>query len=388
MPATKAGAEGIRVPPGLDGVILCETSVSNVDGIAGAYRYRYYDAVELAEKRDLEDVWHLMLDEVLPTPEDGSRFRDAVEELRGIPPGVAELLVPVARLGDPARDLMASLRSSCSLLGEFFEFQPIIDLDPAAVRMDALRVCAVLPTIAAALHRLATGQQPVPPRPGLGTAANYLYMLSGEEPDPAHARLLEQYMILAADHEMGAGTFAARVVVSTGADFGAAAVAALGALSGPLHGGAPERTLRMLREIGTPARIEEWLMQNMARGGRVSGFGHRVYRTHDPRAVKLRELAGQLGGDLFSLAESVEAAAAAFLERTKPDRDLQVNVEFYAAVLMSELGIPPTLFSTTFALARMPGWSAHILEQAQSNRLIRPLTEFAGGPVVPVPEAV
>jgi citrate synthase len=281
---------------------------------------------------------------------------------------------------------MISLRSAGSLLGELFALQPMVDLEVEEVRGQALRICAISPTIAAALSRLAEGKPLVSPDPRLGVAANYLYMLHGNAPDPLHAQLLEQYMVLAADHEMGAGTLAARVVASTGADLGSAMLAGLCALSGPLHGGAPHRALRMLDEIGVPDRTDAWLAENMERGGRVPGFGHRVYRTPDPRAVALRELSRQLGGDRLTLAERVEERVTAFLEREKPGRDLQVNVEFYAAVLMAELGIPANLFSTTFALARLPGWGAHILEQLEHNRLIRPLTEFKGGPLVSVPE--
>jgi len=378
-------ADRIRVPPGLEGVILCETEVSDVDGQAGSYRYRDYDAVELARKRSLEDVWHLLLYGTLPDAAERSDLIDAINAMRGLPPGLTELLAPMSGLSS-SRDFMASLRSACSLLSEVCELQPIIDLDIGAVRQQALKVCATLPTMVAALYRLASDQPVIPPDEQLGIAANYLYMLGGIEPDPVHARVLEQYMILAADHGMGAGTLAARVVVSTGADFGSAAVAAIAALSGPLHGGAPDRALRMLDEIGSREHIDEWLKGSLGQGGRVMGFGHRVYRAPDPRALLLRELAQQMGGDRANLAGHVEARAAELLEQAKPGRQLRVNVEFYAAVVMEQLGIPANLFSSTFALARMPGWSAHILEQAGNNRLIRPLTDFTGKPLVPVPE--
>ena len=387
MPPTSTADTPIRVPAGLEGVILCETRVSHVDGSAGAYRYRDYDAVELARKRGLEEVWHLLLYGELPDAAAHAEFLQRIATLRELPESLIDLLGSVARLGNPDRDLMLALRSACSLLSEHLGLEPILDLDPDVVREQTLQICSMLPSLAAVLYRAAQGQPIIEPDPDLGVAANYLYMLHGQRPASKHARVLERYMMLAADHGMGAGTLAARVVTSTGADLGSAAVAAIGALSGPLHGGAPHRALQMLEDIGNDERIDRCLAQTLRQGDRVMGFGHRVYRAPDPRAIFLRELAQQLGGERIALAEQVEARAATLLHQRKPDRALQVNVEFYAAVVMEQLRIPDNLLSSTFAIARMPGWSAHILEQISDNRLIRPLTEFAGGPLLAVPEA-
>ncbi len=386
MPSTSIPDTPIRVPAGLEGVVLCETSVSHVDGDAGAYRYRDYDAVELARKRSLEDVWHLLLYGDLPDAATYAEFVEHIASLRQLPRQLIDLVGSVARLGHPERDPMLALRSVCSLLGEYLGLEPILDLEPDVVRQQALQICSMLPSLVAVLYRAAQHQPIIEPDPELGVAANYLYMLRGERPAPEHARVLERYMMLAADHGMGAGTLAARVVVSTGADLCSAAVAAIGALSGPLHGGAPHRALQMLEDIGSAERIDRTLAETLRQGDRVMGFGHRVYRAPDPRAIFLRELAQQLGGERVALAEQVEARAAALLHERKPERALRVNVEFYAAVVMEQLRIPDNLFSSTFAIARMPGWSAHILEQISDNRLIRPLTAFAGGSLLGVPE--
>jgi citrate synthase len=374
----------MRAPKGLEGVILCDTRISDVDGAAGTYRYRDYDATELARKRSLEDVWCLLIDGELPTGRQRDAFVGEVQALRELP---REFVGRVDCVRAPATpDRMAAMRSACSLLAEVLGWRPMLDVEPYVVRTQALQLSAVLPTIVAAMHRRSERLPFVPPAPDLGIAANYLYMLRGERPRAEHARALEQYMISAADHGMGAGTFVARVTASTGADLGAAAVGAIGALSGPLHGGAPTRALEMLDEIGSADQADKWLRERLQKGERIMGFGHRVYRAPDPRALLLREIAHELGGERVALAEHVEARAAALLAEEKPDHVLPVNVEFYAAVVMEQVGVPRELLPCTFGLARMPGWSAHILEQMQDNRLIRPLTEFAGGPLRSVPE--
>jgi len=239
----------------------------------------------------------------------------------------------------------------------------------------------------AAAHNLGAGRPPVEPRRDLSAAANYLWMVTGTAPTPVHARAVEQYQILTIDHGFNASTFTARVITSTGADLAAAVCGAIGALSGPLHGGAPSRALDMLDDIGTPERADAWLRAAVDRGDRVMGFGHRVYKTDDPRSLFLRDVARSLGGPLVDLATQVEQTAVDVLAEMKPGRRLFTNVEFYAGVVMNTCGIPRDMFTPTFAAGRVIGWSAHVIEQAAHNRLIRPSARYTGPPPpVPVPE--
>ncbi len=244
----------------------------------------------------------------------------------------------------------------------------------------------MVPTILTAVHRLRHGLDPVPPRSDLSYAANYLWMLSGREAPPAHVRAVEQYLILTIDHGFNASTFTARVIASTGADLAAAVVGAVGALSGPLHGGAPSRALAMLDDIGTPDRADAWIRQAVIRGDRIMGFGHRVYKTDDPRSVFLRGVARSLGGDLVDFAEQVEQTTVEVLAELKPGRELYTNVEFFAGVVMHTCGIPRDMFTPTFACSRTIGWATHVMEQAADNRLIRPAARYVGPqPPQPVP---
>jgi len=382
-PADEAGTE---VPAGLEGVVAAETQVGDVRGLEGFFHYRQYSAVELAAVRSLEDVWYLLLEGELPDRRQASAFATEVAGLRAMPPGLASVLPDVARRGTP----LEVLRSAVSLLGPELGWRPTHDIDGAELRAQALGLCAVVPTILAAAHNLAAGRPVVAPRPDLGYAQNYLWMLTGSEPGPEHARAVEQYQMLTIDHGFNASTFTARVITSTGADLAAAVCGAIGALSGPLHGGAPSRALDMLDEIGTPERAEAWVRAAVARGDRVMGFGHRVYKTDDPRSLFLRDVARALGGPLVAFAEQVEATAVDVLAVMKPGRRLYTNVEFYAGVVMHTCGIPRDMFTPTFAAGRAIGWSTHVLEQAAHNRLIRPAARYTGPPPpqpVPVPGA-
>jgi citrate synthase len=299
-----------------------------------------------------------------------------VAALRALPHGLAVLLPSLARLGTP----LDGLRTAVSILGAELGWPPSHDIDHAALRSQALQLCAVVPTILTAIHRLRNGQDPVPPRDDLSHAANYLWMLRGEEAPTAHVRALEQYLILTIDHGFNASTFAARVIASTGADLAAAIVGAIGALSGPLHGGAPSRALDMLDEIGTPDRAEAWIRGAMTRGDRIMGFGHRVYKTDDPRSVFLRGVARSLCGELVEFAEQVERTTVEVLADLKPGRQLYTNVEFFAGVVMHTCGIPRQMFTPTFASSRTIGWATHVMEQAADNRLIRPAARYVGPP--------
>jgi citrate synthase len=262
-----------------------------------------------------------------------------------------------------------------------------MDIEPSELRANAMQSSAVMPTLIMALYRLNKGLEPIDPNPYLPYAANYLYMLTGEVPDREHARAIEQYLILTTDHGFNASTFTARVITSTGADLGSAVVGAIGALSGPLHGGAPSRALDMLEAIGTPDRADAWIRERIEKGEKIMGFGHRVYKTDDPRSLLLRGVAERLGGDMAEFATQVEKTVVAILEELKPGRHLYANVEFYAGVVMDKVGLPPELFTPTFTSSRVIGWTAHILEQAADNRLIRPSAHYLGPePPVPVPD--
>lgn len=375
------------VPKGLEGVVAAETAVGSVRGMEGFFHYRQYDATELARKRSFEDVWQLLFDGELPDAGSGPRLSDEVAQLAELPAQVLELLPRLAS-ASPAAPPLDQLRTAVSLLGAVEGMRSTRELDPAEVRRDALRIVAALPALAASLYRLGKGSEPVAPDPDLGVAANYLYMLTGERPDAERARAVERYLVLTIDHGLNASTFTARVVASTGADVAAAVTAAIGALSGPLHGGAPSRALDTLDAIGTPERAEEFIRAAVASGDRIMGFGHRVYRTLDPRSELMKETARDLGGPLVFFAEQVEETVVRVLHDMKPDRQLYTNVEFFAGVVMELSGIPREMFTPTFAVSRAIGWGAHILEQVADNRIIRPSSRYVGPPPPqPVPEA-
>jgi citrate synthase len=375
-----AEAQAHEVPKGLEGVVVADTTVGDVRGLEGFYHYRQYSAVELAKSRPIEDVWYLLFEGRLPaTLAERETFAADIRPRRAIPPAVADVLPAIARAGEVFVPLDA-LRTALSQYGAALGFRPSIDIDAATLRENAMQTCAVVPTLICALWRHRRGLDPIAPRDDLAYAANYLYMMQGEVPTPEHAAAVEKYLISTVDHGFNASTFTARVITSTGADLGAAVVGAIGALSGPLHGGAPSRALQMLDEIGTADRAEPWLRAAVERGDRLMGFGHRVYKTDDPRSLMLREVADSLGGDKMELARHIEATAVRVLDELKPGRRLYTNVEFYAGIVMDACGIPRELFTPTFAASRVIGWCAHILEQAADNRLIRPSAQYVGPP--------
>jgi citrate synthase len=378
-----AGESSGDVPPGLEGVVVAETTVGDVRGQEGFFHYRQYSAVDLAETRSLEDVWHLLFRGALPDASGSRSFSDLVGSRRAMPPGLQALLPARAQRGAP----LDVLRTAVSVLAAELGWRPTHDIGAEELYDQALGLCAVVPTILAAAHRLRQGLEPIAPRPDLGFAANYLAMLTGTDPSPQHARAIEQYMILTIDHGFNASTFTARVVTSTGADLGAAIVAAIGALSGPLHGGAPSRALDMLDAIGTADRAKAFIRRAVEGGERIMGFGHRVYKTDDPRSLLLRSVSAQLGGPLVEFSQAVERTTVAVLADLKPGRQLYTNVEFYAGVVMHTCGIPREMFTPTFAAGRTIGWSTHVMEQASHNRLIRPAARYVGPPPPqPVPQ--
>ena len=373
-------------PAGLEGVVVAHTQIGDVRGLEGFYHYRQYDAVELNRRRSLEDVWHLFFRGHLPDAAERARFTSEISDHRVLPDGLVPFLRTLATT-EPF-DPLTALRTAISFAAERAGFRSWLDISPEQLYDNAMQLSAQTPVLLAALHRLHQGQEPVAPDPGLSAAGNYLFMLSGQRPDPQHVWALERYLISTIDHGFNSSTFTARVIASTGADLGAAVTGAIGALSGPLHGGAPSRVLDMLDDIGRPELAEAWTREAVGRGDKIMGFGHRVYKGKDPRSALLREVATTVGGPTAEFAIAVEDTIVRVLAEAKPGRALNANVEFYAGVVMDACGIPRDMFTPTFASSRVIGWCTHVLEQVAGNRLIRPSARYDGeAPPVPVPAA-
>ena len=376
-PASNAGASGpYQAAGGLADVSVSKTSVSDVLGRRGFYHYRGYNAVDLARRGNFEDAWYLMLHGELPTEEQCTEFSSQVAALRALPDGVGDLLPAIARLSAPGS--LESLRTALSVTAQAIGCKSWTDQSAGQTREQAVKISAMLPTLAAQLYRVATGQEVVQPRADFGYAANYLYMITGAEPDERATYAVERYLMLTIDHGFNNSTFTARVISSSGADLGAALTGAIGALSGPFHGGAPARVFDMLDAIGTPDNAESWLRNAIIRGDKLMGFGHRIYKTLDPRSELLHEVAQELHSDRVAFSEHVEKTAVALLAELKPGRELYANVEFYAGVVLDAAHLPRELFSATFACSRVVGWLANVLEQVQDNRIFRPVATYVG----------
>ena len=354
---------------GLDGIAVAETDLSLVDGLNGLLVYRGYWARDLAIHHTFEEVAHLLWYGHLPSEQELAALSDKMKANRNLPGHVKEIIRSI-----PADvDMMSVLRTGVSALGSSaHRWPPTID--------ELISVAAKMPTIVAYRHACLQGREPLEPDPQLGHTANYLYMLQGKKPSHAHVRALDAYLILTQEHGMNASTFTARVVSSTQSDLISAIVGAIGSLKGPLHGGAPSEVTEMIEAIGTKENAEPWLREKLENGGRLMGFGHRVYKTVDPRATALRVVASELSGDdpWFDLATHVEQVGLKLLEEYKPGRKLNTNVEFFAAAVMRAVGLADDLFTPTFAVSRVVGWGAHVLEQAANNRIIRPQSIYTG----------
>ena len=358
---------------GLEGVTVGETRLSRVDGEAGELVIGGFPLEALAPNARFEETLYLLYNDRLPDGAELGAFEDRLIERRAVPDSTMDLLRAAAEVDqDPMDALRMGAAAASNSRGA--------DEDP---ERDALLLVAQFPTIVAAYWRLRNGEDPVEPRDDLGHAANYLYMLTGEEPDDAAARGLATYLNSVVDHGLNASTFTARTIVSTESDVVSAVTGAVGALKGPLHGGAPGPVLEMLLEIESAGDPEAVLRGKLEAGERLMGFGHRVYKVRDPRAAVLSAAAERFYEDaedraFLELAGEVESAAVDVLAEHKPGRSLDTNVEFYTAVLLHGVGVPRELFTTTFGVSRVGGWTAHCLEQLADNRLIRPRSRYVG----------
>ena len=358
---------------GLEGVAVAETRLSRVDGAAGELVIGGFPVAELATRATFEETLHLLWTGDLPDADELDSVRSALAAHRDLPEETYALLRAAAEGGSTAMDAARIGAAAAS----------IARTDAADPERDARLVVAQLPTAVAAYWRYRNGEEPIAPDPSLGHAANYLSMLTGEEPAPETVRGLETYLNAVVDHGLNASTFAARVVVSTESDVVSAVTAAVGALKGPLHGGAPGPVLDMLREVGESGDPAGYVRAKLDDGERLMGFGHRVYRVRDPRAAVLQSAAERFyrdrGDEAFlDRAQELESVAVDALAAHRPDRRLETNVEFYTAVLLNGLGVPQELFTATFGVARVGGWTAHCLEQYADNRIVRPRAVYVG----------
>lgn len=361
------------VKPGLEGVVAAETRLSRVDGQKGELIIAGYALEDIAPYATFEEMVYLLWHGARPTNAETEALRARLAERRTLPEATLRLLEAAAATESDSMDALRMAASSLSLA---------IPSDGSLIEQGEY-IIALFPTIVAAYWRLRHGQSPIAPRTDLSHAANYLYMLTGETPHPDAVRALDTYFNTVSDHGLNASTFTARVIIATQSDLVSAVTGAVGALKGPLHGGAPGPALDMVFEIGSLDRAEEVLRGKLEKGERLMGFGHRVYKVRDPRADVLKTAADVLfreagDRDLYNLATGVESKAIALLEEYKPGRRLQTNVEYFTALVLHGVGLDTATFTPTFAIARAAGWIAHCLEQIATGRLIRPESVYIG----------
>jgi len=367
---------------GLQDVVAATSSVCFIDGDKGVLSYRGIDIHDLAEKSSFEEVCYLLWFGQLPRRAELSRLTEDLAKSREVPTEVFALMKSFPKDANP----MDVMRTAVSALA-FYDPDRLASHAEANLRM-AYRLTGQVAGIVAATDRIRHGQDPVPPDPSLRHAANFVYMLTGRKPSPAAEKAMDVALILHADHELNASTFAGRVTAATLSDMHSAVVSAIGALKGPLHGGANIDVMRMLIEIGEASKVEPWIRKSLASKKKISGFGHRVYHTEDPRATHLRAMSKELcessgNGKWFEMSQLIE-------EIMKREKNINANVDFYSATVYYTLGIAVDLFTPIFAVSRVAGWTAHILEQLGNNRLIRPRAEYLGpqypAPYVPMSE--
>ncbi|MCI0337811.1 MAG: citrate synthase [Acidobacteria bacterium] len=367
-PASTTGA-------GLRDVVAAPSSICFIDGEKGILTYRGYNIHELAENSTFEEVIFLLWNGRLPNRHELAELSAALVANRKLPVELIGLMKSFPCEVVP----MDALRTAISAL--VFYDPDRNDNSLEASKRKAIRLTAQFPGVVAAIDRIRNGKEPLDPNPELSHAANFLHMLNGEEPTDIEARALDIALILHADHEFNASTFAARVTAATLADVYASITSAIGALSGPLHGGANEQVMRMLLEIGSVAKVDSYLKDKLASGQKIMGIGHAVYRTEDPRATHLRKMSEEIGkqqGDTkwFDMSHRIEEIVVA--EMTKKEKPIRANVDFYSASTYYMLGISVDLYTPIFAVSRISGWTAHVLEQYANNKLIRPRSDYTG----------
>lgn len=372
--------EAPKTGKGLEDVVAAQSTISDVDGDTGILLYRGYAVADLADNATFEEVACLLLEGKLPTRSELSAFKDDLTAHRTLPEPVLDVLRRLPKTTPP----MAALRSALSVLGSFDpdgeDISQITKTDKSRLdreRKKVRRLVAQVAAVVAAHHRIRQGLEPVAPDPALGHAANFLYAVSGKKPTAAEERAFDLCLVLHAEHGLNASTFAARVTIATLSDMHSAVVSGIGALRGPLHGGANEQVMVMLKKIPDPANAGKWVEDALARGEKIMGMGHRVYKVYDPRARILKEWSRRLGEEKgephwFQMSDIIEKAVNA----KKPN--IHPNVDFYSATVYHHLGIPTDLFTPIFAVSRIAGWCAHVLEQLADNRLIRPESEYIG----------
>ncbi|KIL51910.1 citrate synthase/methylcitrate synthase [Jeotgalibacillus soli] len=355
---------------GLEGITVAATNISLVDGDHGRLVYRAYWAKDLALQHDFEEVCYLLWHGRLPNEIELKKLKNDFREQRRLPAHLVELL----KILPENMPMMSVIRTCISAMGDgSYQWPPKVE--------EAIKITAVLPTIIAARSHLLKGENVIDPHETLDHVANFLYMLNGEIPLGAHSKVLNAYFVLTMEHGMNASTFSSRVIASTESDIVSAITGAIGAMKGPLHGGAPSEVTAMLDEIGSKENAEGWIREQLEKGKKLMGFGHRIYKTRDPRAEALKEMTSQLTKEdpWLDLAVHVEAEAIRLLEEYKPGRKLYTNVEFYAAAVLRAVNMPAELFTPTFTSSRVAGWTANVMEQSLDNRIYRPSSLYNGG---------
>ena len=365
MAESRAPAKG-----GLEGVVAADSAIASIDGEKGALRYRGYLIKDLADHSNFVETTWLLWHGELPQRAQLRELGSQLAAHRELPPAALDVLARVAREQGP----MDALRTVVSVLS--IDDVPGDVADLTANLQRGARLVARFPTIVAAYHRLHQGQQPLKPKPELGHAANFLYMLTGKVPDADTERMFDTCLVLHAEHDLNASTFAARVTAATLTDMYSAICSAIGTLKGPLHGGANTEVMNMLLEIGAPENVEQHVGDLLTHGKKIMGFGHRVYKVMDPRALVLKEFSRKMARvknepRWFAMSEKIEGMV-------KARKSIDVNVDFYSASAYYYMGIEPYLFTPIFAISRISGWVAHVLEQYANNRLIRPRSHWVG----------